>query len=171
MPSHGWIFPSFYYLNFIKFTFLDFHVVAATSEETEDLSIDVSTTNVGLILTKLRWFQRIKPVVENRLCQTVKKKLRQRFGKTCFPYHVQRWVLSSGNKGKHVFLKSLKKNLRRFQLVSTSQNWIRTFLKKKFKFSGFHYVGRVASTHEDLSIDASISNVGLILTKLWWFLF
>ena len=25
------------------------------------------------------------------------------------------------------------------------------------------------STHEDLSIDVSITNVGLILTKLWWF--
>ena len=29
----------------------------------------------------------------------------------------------------------------------------------------------MASTREDLSIDVSITNVGLILTKLWWFLF
>ena len=32
---------------------------------------------------------------------------------------------------------------------------------------GFPY----CSTREDLSIDVSITNVGLILTKLWWFLF
>ena len=35
-------------------------------------------------------------------------------------------------------------------------------LKKKKKI-GFPY----CSTHEDLSIDVSITNVGLILTKLW----
>ena len=41
----------------------------------------------------------------------------------------------------------------------------RTFWKK-FKFLGFHGVG---STREDHSIDVSITNVGLILTKLRWF--
>ena len=49
--SHGPIFPSFYYLNFMKFTFLGFHVLVGTHE---DLSIDALTTNVGLTLTKLR---------------------------------------------------------------------------------------------------------------------
>ena len=44
-------FQCFCYLNFMKFTFLGFHVVVATCE---DLSIDVLITNVGLILTKLR---------------------------------------------------------------------------------------------------------------------
>ena len=54
MPSHGWIFLAFTsYLNFMKVTFLGFHVVASTCE---DLSIDVSITNVELILTKLWWF-------------------------------------------------------------------------------------------------------------------
>ena len=42
-----------------------------------------------------------------------------------------------------------------------------TFLKKKIKFLGFP----CCSTHEDLSIDASITNVGLILTKPGRFLF
>ena len=74
----------------------------------KDLSIDVSITNVGLILTKLRWFQ--------------------------------------------LFAKSQNSN---FEL----------FWKKKNPIFGFPW----RSTREDLSIDASITNVGLILTKLWWF--
>ena len=40
----------------------------------------------------------------------------------------------------------------------------RTFLKKK-RILGFPWY----STREDLSIDVSINNIGLILTKLWWF--
>ena len=57
-----------------------------------------------------------------------------------------------------------------FQLFSTSQNTsqiqFRTFLKKNqiFWFP-------CCSTSEDLSIDVSITNVGLILTKPGWFLF
>ena len=70
----------------------------------EDLSIDVSITNVGLILTKLRWFQ--------------------------------------------LFIKSQNSN---FEL-----SW------KKNQIFGFP----CCSTREDLSIDVSITNVGLILTKL-----
>ena len=73
----------------------------------EDLSIDVSITNVGLILTKLRWFQ--------------------------------------------LFVKSQNSNFELF--------W------KKNRILGFPW----CSTHEDLSIDVSITNVGLILTKLRWF--
>ena len=42
----------------------------------------------------------------------------------------------------------------------------RTF-KKKNQIFGFPW----CSTREDLSIDVSITNVGLILTKLWRFLF
>ena len=45
-------------------------------------------------------------------------------------------------------------------LLFTSTN----FKKKKFRFPW-------CSTYENLSIDVSITNVGLILTKLWWFLF
>ena len=75
----------------------------------KDLSIDVSITNVGLILTKLRWFQ--------------------------------------------LFVKSQNSNFELF--------W------KKNPIFGFPW----RSTREDLSIDVSITNVGLILTKLRWFLF
>ena len=75
----------------------------------EDFSIDVSITNVGLILTKLRLFQ--------------------------------------------LFAKSQNSNFELF--------W------EKNQIFGFP----CCITREDLSIDVSITNVGLILTKLWWFLF
>ena len=70
----------------------------------EDLSINVSIANVGLILTKLRWFQ--------------------------------------------LFVKSQNSNFKLF--------W------KKYQIFGFP----CCSTRKDLSIDVSITNVGLILTKL-----
>ena len=79
------------------------------SSTREDLSIDVSITNVGLILTKLRWFQ--------------------------------------------LFVKSQNSNFELFWKINQIF-WI-----------------PCCSTREDLSIDVSITNVGLILTKLWWFLF
>ena len=44
-------------------------------------------------------------------------------------------------------------------------NSISNFLEKKNQIFGFPW----CSTREDLSIDASITNVGLILTKPWWF--
>ena len=73
----------------------------------EDLSVDISITYVGLILTKLRWFQ--------------------------------------------LFVKSQNSNFELF--------W------KKNQIFGFPW----CSTREDLPIDVSITNVGLILTKLRWF--
>ena len=55
-----------------------------------------------------------------------------------------------------------------FQLFSTSQNSnFKLFWKKKNPI----FVFPCCSTREDLPIDVSITNVGLILTKLWWFLF
>ena len=54
-----------------------------------------------------------------------------------------------------------------FQLFSTSQIQFRTFLKKKK--SNFWFP--CCSTREDLSVDVSISYVGLILTKPGRFLF
>ena len=75
----------------------------------EDLSIDVSITNIGLISTKLRWFQ--------------------------------------------LFAKS--------QFLNFELFW------KKIQIFGFP----LYSTREKLSIDASITNVGLILTKLRGFPF
>ena len=77
----------------------------------EDLSVDVSFTNVGLILTKPGRF---------------------RFS-------------AYGNSG----------------YGQNSISSISNFLKK-FHISGFPW----CSTREDLSIDVSITNVGLILTKL-----
>ena len=53
-----------------------------------------------------------------------------------------------------------------FQLFSTSKIQFRTFLKKKSNF-WFPCCG----TREDLSVDVSITNVGLILTKPGRFLF
>ena len=80
----------------------------------EDLSVDVSITNVGLILTKPGWF--FSRLTETRGTDRIQ--------------------------------------FRRF----------RTFWKKIYIF-GFPW----CSIREDLSIDASITNVGLILTKLRWF--
>ena len=77
----------------------------------EDLSIDISITNVGLILTKPGRF---------------------RFS-------------AYGNSGY-------------------GQNSI-SLISLKFHISGFPW----CSSREDLSIDVSITNVGLILTKLRWF--
>ena len=98
--------------NFKKFNFLGFPCCTTR----EDLSVAVSITNVGLILTKLRWFL----------------------------------FSAYGNSGYG-----------QNSIVSISN-----FLKKIqiFVFSW-------CSTREDLSIDVSITNVGLILTKLWWFIF
>ena len=87
-----------------KIKFWGFHGVVGTRE---DLSIDVSITNVGLTLTKLRWFQ--------------------------------------------LFVKNQNSNFELF--------W------KKNQIFGFPW----CSTREGLSIDVSITNVRLILTKLWWF--
>ena len=87
-----------------KIKFLGLHAVASTCK---DLSIDVLITNVGLILTKLRWFQ----------------------------------------------------------LFVTSQNSNFKLCEKKIKVLAFH---GVASTDDDLSIHVSITNAGLILTKLKW---
>ena len=97
--------------NFVNFELLKkFHIFGFPWCSTrEDLSIDVSITNVGLILTKLKWFQ----------------------------------------------------------LFETSS-------KVKIRISNFFEINQIfgfpwCSTHEDLSIDVSITNVGLTLTKLWWF--
>ena len=74
----------------------------------EDFSIDVSITNVALILAKLRWFQ----------------------------------------------------------LFSSSQNSNFELFWENFQIIEFP----CCSTREHLSIDVSITNAGLILTKLWWLL-
>ena len=87
----------------LSFKILCFHVVASTRD---DLSIDVSITNLVLILTKLRRSQ-LSSTTEN-----------------------------------------------------TSQNSVSNLFEKKKKLGI-----PCCSTCEDLSYDASITNVGLILTK------
>ena len=53
VQSHRQIFPSFCFLNFMKIHIIGFPFYSTR----EDLPIYVSITNVGLILTNLRWFQ------------------------------------------------------------------------------------------------------------------
>ena len=63
------------------------------------------------------------------------------------------------------------------RLILTKLRWFQLFVKRqisnfelfwtKIQIFGFPW----CSTREDLSIDVSITNVGLILTKLWWYLF
>ena len=127
----------------------------------KDLSIDVSITNVGLIFTKLRWFQLfVKSQNLNYELFLKKKKKNQIFG---FPCCTTREDLSIDVSITNVGLILTK--LRWFQLFVKSENSnFELFWKKKI---GFPW----RSTSEDLSIDVSITNVGLILTKLWWFLF
>ena len=102
MPSHGRIFRAFSTL-----ILWNSHFGFSCCSTREDLYVDVSIINVGLVLTKLRWFQ----------------------------------------------------------IFATSQNSNFWTLKKKNQINRFLW----CSTHEALSIDVSITNVGLILTKLRWF--
>ena len=80
----------------------------------EDLSVDVSITNAGLILTK---------------------------------------------PGRFLFSAYGNSEYRQNSISSISNFW------KNFHISGFPW----CSTREEHSIDVSITNVGLILTKLRWF--
>ena len=129
------------------------------SSTREDLSIDVSITNVGLILTKLRWFQLFVKSQNSNFELFWKKN--QIFG---FSWCSTREDLSIDVSITNVGL--ILKKLRWFQLFVKSQNSnFELFWKKKNQIFGFPW----CSTREDLSIDVSITNVGLILTKLWGF--
>ena len=122
----------------------------------ENISIDVLITNVGLILTKLRWFQH-KSKFEFR---TFLKRELNFLSFSCFN---TREDLSIDVSITNVGLILTK--LRWFQLFSTRQNSNFELYEKRiqlFKFS-------CCSTREDLSINVSITNVDLILTKLRWF--
>ena len=122
----------------------------------EDLSIDVSITNVGLILTKLRWFQLfVKSQISNFFGEKI-----QIFG---FPWCSTREDLSIDVSITNVGLISTK--LRWFQLFTKVKIRISNFFEKKIKFLGFHGVVLVKT----FPLIVSITNVGLILTKLRWF--
>ena len=126
----------------------------------EDLSIDVSIANVRLILTKLRWFQLFVKSQNSNFELFWKKN--QILG---FPWCNTREDLSIDVLFTNVGLILTK--LRWFQLFVKSQNSNFELFWKKIQIFGFPW----CSTREDLSIDVSITNVGLILTKLWWYLF
>ena len=97
----------------------------------EDFSIDVLITNVGLILTKLRWFQL---VVKSQNSNFFKKK-NQIFG---FPWCSTREDLSIDVSFTNVGLILTK--LRWFQLFVKSQNSNFKLQQKKSNFWGFHSV-------------------------------
>ena len=131
----------------------------------EDLSVDVSITYVGLILTKPRRFffsaygnsgygQNSISWISNFL---------KKFHISGFPWCSTREDLSIDVSITNVGLILTK--LRWFQLFVKSQNSNFELFWKKIQIFGFP----CCSTHEDHSIDASITNVGLILTKLRWF--
>ena len=140
-----------------KFKFWDFHGVVHTRE---DLSIDVSITNVGLTLTKLRWFQLFVKNQNSNFELFWKKN--QIFG---FPWCRTREGLFIDVSITNVGLILTK--LWWFQLFVESQNSNFELFWKKIQILGFP----CCSTREDLSIDVSITNVGLTLTKLGWFFF
>ena len=127
----------------------------------ENLSIDVSIANVGLILTKLRWFQLLSKIKFRIL--NLKKKIK------FLDFHCVVHMKTFPLMYQLLMYDSLTK-LRWFQLFIKSRNLnFELFWKKKSNFWVYNFPW--CSTHEDLSIDVSITNVGLILTKLWWFLF
>ena len=125
------------------------------SSTREDLSIDISITNVGLILTKLRRFQLFVKNQKFEFRTFLKKKIKL-LGfhdvvlVRTFPLMYQLLMYRTDNDEAKVISALRQKSKFEF----------RTFLKKKI--FGFPR----CSTREDLSIDVSITNVGLILTKL-----
>ena len=148
--------------NFLKF----FHIFGFPWCSTrKDLSIDVLITNVGLILTKLRWFQLFIKSQNSNFELFWKKN--QIFG---FPWCSIREDLFIDVSITYVGL--ILKKLRWFLFSAFGNSGygqnsiasISNFLKI-FHIFGFPW----CSTREDLSIDVLITNVGLILTKLRWF--
>ena len=126
----------------------------------EDLSIDVSITNVGMILTKLWWFQLFAKSQNSNFELFWKKN----------PIFGFSWCSTRENLSIDVSITNvglILTKLRWLQLLVKSQNSNFELFWKKNPIFGFP----CCSTREDFSIDVSITNVGLILTKLWWYLF
>ena len=131
----------------------------------EDHSIDVSITIVGLILTKLRWFQLFIKSQNSNFKLFGKKN--QIFW---FPWCSTREDLSVDVSITYVGLILTKPGRFFFLAYGNSgygENSISSILNflKKFHISGFPW----CSTREDHSIGVSITIVGLILMKLRWF--
>ena len=148
-----------------KIKFFGSHVVASTRE---DLSVDVSITYVGLILTKHgRFFFSAygnSGYGQNSIRQfwTFWKKFHISGLPWCSTREYHSIDVSITNVGL------ILTKLRWFQLNQLfvkSQNLNLELFGKKNQIFGFPW----CSTREDISIDVSITNVGLILTKLRWF--
>ena len=138
----------------------NFELKKKTSQTKYKSKFTVSITIVGLILTKLRWFQ-LNVTSQNSNFELFlffwKKKI------LGFPCCSTRKDLSIDVSITNVGLIVTK--LGWFQLFGTNQNSISNFLEIKYQIYGFP----CCSTREDLSIYVSITIVGLILTKLRWF--
>ena len=131
----------------------------------EDLSVDISITYVGLILTKPgRFFFSAygNSMYGQNSISSISNFLKN-FHISGFPCCSTREDHSIDVSITNVGLILTK--LRWFQLFVKSQNLNFELFWKKNQIFGFPW----CSTREDLSIDVSITNVGLILTKLRWF--
>ena len=131
----------------------------------EDLSADVSITNVGLILTNPGRFFFLgvrKLGVRTEFILSISNFLKK-FHISGFPWCSTREDHSIDVSITNVGLILTK--LRWFQLFVKSQNSNFELFWKKNQIFGFPW----CSIHEDHSIDVSITNVGLILMKLRWF--
>ena len=131
----------------------------------EDLPVDVSITYVGLIVTKPGRFlfsaygnsgygQNSISSISNFL------KKNHIFG---FP-----WCSTREDHSIDALITNAGLILTKlwwFQLFVESQNSNFELFWNQIQILGFPW----CSTREGLSIDVSITNVGLILTKLWWF--
>ena len=143
------------------------------SSTREDLSVNISITYVGLILTKPGQFffsaYRNSRYGQNSISSILN--FLKKFHISGFPWCSTREDHSIDVSNTNVGLILTK--LMWFQLfvieskVKIQICEISNFFEKKNQFFGFPW----CSTREDLSIDVSITNVGLILTKLWWYLF
>ena len=129
----------------------------------EDLSVDVSITHVGLILTKPgRFF----------------------FSAYGNSEYGQNSISSISNFLKNVHISgfpwcstredhSIDVSITNVGLILTKLRWFQFFVKIRISnyFENLIFGFPWCSTREDLPIDVSITNVGLMLTKLWWYLF
>ena len=131
----------------------------------EDLSVDISITYVGLILTKPGQFffsaYRNSGYGQNTILSNILKN----FHISGFPWA---WCSTCEDHSIDVSITNvglILMKLRWFQLFVKSQNLNFELFWKKNQIFGFPW----CSTPENLSIDVSITNVRLILMKLWWF--
>ena len=131
----------------------------------EDLSVDVSITYVGLILTKPGRF-RFSAYGNSGYGQNSISSI----SNFLTSFHIFRFPWCSTREDH-----SIDVSITNVGLLLTKLRWFQLFVKSRnsnFKLiwkKNQIFVLPWSSTREDLSIDVSITNVGLILTKLMWF--